>query len=425
MRNCTRGHAGDHTKQSFRFLVVRFSLFTPRFALCTVYDCSERIIIMGSLLNMPPISQQWHPALLQILQTKQSQLEFLAKERTLLEDHINLQHHLWCQDLASFQDAIVESERTRKKLNLSLLLEAAKSDLIIGMKEKDALLYKLKLEYIESDLEDMEMFIQLQSKYSNKKNIQSENKRVECAVKEDGQHELRRLKHEYEKLACQKETEVSALLSERDFVWNQLKRMEDEYIILLKRKGEQLESAHVNTGNLEHENKKQDTIIANLKSEIIERNNEVERLSLKLSELSRNLEIQSIEKENLQLLCFELEHQVNKQKNHSRNACAPNEVTSRNLIYELTTASNNAEDGEVSTKTCYQQKGFLNKVKPLNDPSLGGSRSPLFEGEEIKVPKGSRSLSKKRRKRESTMGRQSLFSSAFKVPRLRASHSVV
>lgn len=106
------------------------------------------------------------------------------------------------------------------------------------------------------------------------------------------------MKHEYERLSSQKETEVSALLSERDFVWNQLKRMEDEYIILIKRKCNDLDSAHVYIGNLEDERKKlqaaineKDTIIANLNREIIECNDKVRSLLVKLSELPKNLEI--------------------------------------------------------------------------------------------------------------------------------------
>ncbi|CAN6481398.1 unnamed protein product [Victoria cruziana] len=455
---------------------------------------------MGFALSLPRIPQQWRPlfmAVSQILQTKESQLEFLSKERKLLEDQINLQHQLWSQDLACFSYAIVKNERAHKKLKLGLSLEAARSDLVIRMKEKDALLYKLKLEYIESDLEDMKIFMQLRRKCSNKENIQSENKHVELAAKEDAQHELRRLKHEYERLSSQKETEVSALLSERDFVWNQLKRMEDEYIILIKRKCNDLDSAHVYIGNLEDERKKlqaaineKDTIIANLNREIIECNDKVRSLLVKLSELPKNLEItmatksalaaslddhnfdtgedgllrvenlankpgevqdsderqdedvrsiddllvklkemskkmeiKSIENENLRLLCSELKHQLNKQKNHLKNARGPKEVVSRNLIDELATASSKEGDDNLLAMNCCQQRKVLNKVEPPN--GLVGSQTPEFEGEGTKVAKGSRSLSKKKHKKGSTRGRENLFSSAFKIPRLKASHSVI
>uniref|UniRef100_A0A453A7L6 Uncharacterized protein n=1 Tax=Aegilops tauschii subsp. strangulata TaxID=200361 RepID=A0A453A7L6_AEGTS len=48
--------------------------------------------------------------------------------------------------------------------------------------------------------------------------------------------EIRKLKKAYKALSSQKESEVSALLAEKDFVWNQYKTMEKDYETLLKKK---------------------------------------------------------------------------------------------------------------------------------------------------------------------------------------------
>ncbi|KAJ7521683.1 hypothetical protein O6H91_19G063600 [Diphasiastrum complanatum] len=70
-----------------------------------------------------------------------------------------------------------------------------------------------------------------------------------CKLKEKHQREVQKQKGETEKLNSQRKKEVVALVRERDFVWEQFKRMEEEYISRLKVKDEQLQSARTKISN--------------------------------------------------------------------------------------------------------------------------------------------------------------------------------
>lgn len=112
--------------------------------------------------------------------------------------------------------------------------------------------------------------------------------------------EIRRLKHSNEKLNSQRNSEVSALVAERNFVWNQFKKMESEYTGLLKSKRVELEHANESMAKLQSiveklqpSSKEKDEIIMKLKAEISKlemnigtRDKEISRLSKELKVLS-------------------------------------------------------------------------------------------------------------------------------------------
>lgn len=108
---------------------------------------------------------------------------------------------------------------------------------------------------------------------------------------------MRRLKGECEKLASEKYSEVSALLAEKKFVWNQYSIMENDYVNKLKTKQDEVEKANekikVLVSSMEQqqsENNEKDSRISQLESRVAEMEAETKRLNNEISGLSVELE---------------------------------------------------------------------------------------------------------------------------------------
>ncbi|KAK9099660.1 hypothetical protein Syun_026705 [Stephania yunnanensis] len=211
-------------------------------------------------------------ALVRLLQTKQTQLEDLVKETNLYEDRIKIQFDRWSSEVHLLQDQIFQLKRDHSEALLDRFMEVAKSELVIGLKQRESLHYKIKLEHAERDLEDFKScFDYLTHKCAeqkekpgdtNKESSEGKQKHAENGIKSIEsineeerrtkllEYEIRKLKHAYEKLVSKNKSEVSALLSERDFVWNQYKKMESDYTALLTKKQTEVEKANEKIANL-------------------------------------------------------------------------------------------------------------------------------------------------------------------------------
>ncbi|CAA0827055.1 cytomatrix protein-related, partial [Striga hermonthica] len=111
----------------------------------------------------------------------------------------------------------------------------------------------------------------------NNREAGSENKALK--------NEVRKLKNEIEKCKLDKNSEITALLAEKKFVWHQLKKTEDDLKKEIKRKDEEVKCANeklrqmVNTAEelqLSHENLK--TNFARLEAESVQKSEEILRL---------------------------------------------------------------------------------------------------------------------------------------------------
>ncbi|XP_038715435.1 uncharacterized protein LOC120009064 isoform X1 [Tripterygium wilfordii] len=136
------------------------------------------------------------------------------------------------------------------------ILDAAESDLIIDMKQGKSAIDKLNLEDKDDKLADNKSCFDYLSRYirdnSPRKSAKSYkiNSGNRDADKDVGskmlEGEVRRLKHEYEKLASEKRSEISALFAGKKFVWNQYNLMEQKLTNQLKSKHSELELANGN-----------------------------------------------------------------------------------------------------------------------------------------------------------------------------------
>lgn len=109
--------------------------------------------------------------------------------------------------------------------------------------------------------------------------------------------EIRSLKQEYEKLSLQKCAEVSALLQEREFVWNQYKIMERDYTNKLKSKHDEVDRANekiekllAGMEQLQSLNSEKDATVFTLKTELAKMESDANKRIDEISRLSQELE---------------------------------------------------------------------------------------------------------------------------------------
>lgn len=228
---------------------------------------------MGALKgsNVSSDRRQWQKvfnALTHLLRRQQIQIESLAKERQFLEDRIKLQYGRWVFDVNQLQDQISLINRDFTGEEMKCNFEAAKWDLMVGQKQREAFIYKTKLDNAASELADFRVWFGHLSHNC-------------CETKND--------------------SEMLALLSERNFVWNQYKKRESDLTNRLKIKSTEVEHANekiqellTTLEQLKSSNVEKDIAILKLKTDMAEleaastkKSDEISRLSNKLKLLRK------------------------------------------------------------------------------------------------------------------------------------------
>ncbi|KAG6644640.1 hypothetical protein I3843_08G066300 [Carya illinoinensis] len=228
--------------------------------------------------------------LVDMLQSQQAQLETLAIERKLLEDRIRVQHERWISDVRLYEDRISQMNGDLLVQEMTHSLEAAKSDFVASVKRREAFLENLKLEHAESELADFKAWLDYLSHKSSDPKAEEQ-----CSKILEG--EVRRLKHEYQKLASEKSSEVSALLTEKDLLWKQYKILENDYSNKLRSHHSEVTQANEtitkllgNMEQLQSLNDKKDEMIARLRNKVTKMEVDTTKLNEETFRLSQELD---------------------------------------------------------------------------------------------------------------------------------------
>ncbi|XVF63687.1 hypothetical protein PTKIN_Ptkin09bG0106900 [Pterospermum kingtungense] len=338
--------------------------------------------------------------LVKMLKTQQQQLETLAKERKILEDRINMQYNRWVSDVRLYEDHISHMKSELESKELARLLEAAKADMMVGLKHREAYLGKFKLEETEDELTDFRIWFDILSK--NSKDISQKDPKEtknEMSGRKDSsskavtlktlEAEVRRLKLGYENLASEKSSQVAALTAENKFAWNQFNVLESQCTDKLNSKHSELEKANrkietliSHMEELRSSNTEKDEIIERLKSEVSQKEADASRFRDEVSKVSREVEL------------------LRKSRSSS---CTP--IIKRCAAGGRTSvlgAKNGGRDG-------------CNSIVK-NESSAPHIHDLLKDNRE-----GSRSSKRKRDDQIASSETPKLFTSSFKVPRLKAS----
>ncbi|GMJ02719.1 hypothetical protein like AT1G19980 [Hibiscus trionum] len=326
--------------------------------------------------------------LVKMLKSQQQHLETLAQERKVLEDRIKLQYERWASDVRLYESHISQMKTELESKEMACVLEAAKADLIVGLKHRE-------VEETNDELCDFRVCFDILSK--NSKDVPEETEKGMPRCKDCGskfitstalEGDLRKLKLEYENLASQKSSQIAALMAENKFAWNQLNILESQYTDKLNSKHSELEKANrkievliSNMEDLSSSVAEKNEINERLKSEVSQKEADANRLNEEVSKLSREVEL------------------LRKSRNFS---CTPViRRCSEGGRTSVLRGENGGRDGF---------DGIMKKEKYAHVPDLLKDSG-----------KGSRSLKRKKDEEIPISRTPKLFSSTFKVPRVKAS----
>ncbi|KAJ0026360.1 hypothetical protein Pint_09378 [Pistacia integerrima] len=228
--------------------------------------------------------QKWDKifnGLVKMLKSQQEQLQTLVTERKILEDRIKMQHEKWVSDINLYEDHITQMKSDFMAQEMTRLLEAAKSDMMVGLKNRETSLLELKLEHSDDNLADFRAWFDL---------LRQNPK--------DRDAEARKIKLQFDKLASEKRSEVSALLAEKDFIWHQYKLLENDLTTKLNSKRAEVDQANekiakllANLEELQSSNNEKDELIAKLNTQVADKEAGTNKCNDEISRLSRELEL--------------------------------------------------------------------------------------------------------------------------------------
>ncbi|KAK8552456.1 hypothetical protein V6N12_041051 [Hibiscus sabdariffa] len=255
--------------------------------------------------------QKWDKifeGLVKMLKTQQQQLETLAKERNILEDRIKMQYERWVSDVRLYEDHISQIKCELQTEEMIRVLEATKADMMVGLKHREAFLCKMKLEETEDELTDFRVWFDILSKSSEgisqrdpietKKGMsggkRSGSKSVTLETLKD---DIRKLNIQYKNLVSEKSSQATALMAENKFAWNQFNVLESQYTDKLNSKQFELEKANKriealisDMEELRSSNAEKDEIIERLKAELSQKEADASRFQ-EASKISRDVEL--------------------------------------------------------------------------------------------------------------------------------------
>uniref|UniRef100_A0A0E0KM89 Uncharacterized protein n=1 Tax=Oryza punctata TaxID=4537 RepID=A0A0E0KM89_ORYPU len=266
-----------------------------------------------------------------MLRKTQAQVEELVAERDHLAAFVKIQHDFMVSRVGRLQSSL---QQARKADAIRKRYEAANMEILLGDKEREARSYQKIAELTENDLEDFRTSIAALAaeNYELKEKLKEVERHAELAENTVDHHihsprdlraELKKLKHAYKTLSSEKEKEVSALHAEKDFVWNQLRTMENDYTDLLKKKkieaAQATEAAQKLQKNLEElQDQNKGNEIGRLQAEAADAKKKILILEDKLQEMLSLVKEKDLEIEQLKH-GQPVTSQTNKKDTHHKN----------------------------------------------------------------------------------------------------------
>ncbi|KAJ6336795.1 hypothetical protein OIU76_006631 [Salix suchowensis] len=238
--------------------------------------------------------------LVKLLKNQQEQLENLLKERKILEGRIKTQHDSWVSDTRLYEDYILQIKRGLVEKDMACLLEAAKGDLMLGLKQKEVSLHKLKLEQTEDELADFRALFSCLSQSIKKLPMEKDPRHsdLKSGKAKKLEAEVEKLKLENEKLVFEKNSEVSASQKRKTFVWNQYDILESNLTNKLRIKEAEVEKANEKIAevlaiseSLQSSNDEKDEIIQRFNNKVAKMEADTKKWKEDTSKLSREVEL--------------------------------------------------------------------------------------------------------------------------------------
>ncbi|XP_024969047.1 uncharacterized protein LOC112508606 [Cynara cardunculus var. scolymus] len=210
--------------------------------------------------------------LVDLIQDQQRQLESLVKERKSLERRIQSQHDRWVSDVKLLEDHISQVMRNSKIKDMVRFVDSAKANLIISMKQKEAIMHKLKFEDVDDERIDLKLL------FDDLAQCLAEPKRATRSNTKD--------------------IDESALKAERDFAWNQFKKTDAKLQEHVKRTKSEVEAANERIQKLmsdleqsQSANMEKNRTISTLQDDVAMLESDSRKKSEEISRLNKELEL--------------------------------------------------------------------------------------------------------------------------------------
>ncbi|XP_057794834.1 uncharacterized protein LOC131011085 [Salvia miltiorrhiza] len=266
------------------------------------------------------------------------------------------------------------------KMKMEQKVDSLKAEFTLGLKERESIVFKHRYENAENDMADFREWCDyLVRKFSGLTGESIDiSKKGESSRIKALQDEVRKLKNEIEKSKVEKNAEISALMAEKNFIWNQFEQMETSLTEKLRKERDEVKNVKEKfqilvsrADELQISNEKLKANIFTMESESIKKNEEIVKLMKEIETLK------------------------------SRSGSA-----STLLRPCRADAASSSRRGKKSSTT----RGSIGRVKKESDPSQT-------------TEKGSSSLKRKGIDVIIIPDTPKLFTSSFKVPKLKNSSS--
>ncbi|CAH8284835.1 unnamed protein product [Eruca vesicaria subsp. sativa] len=182
------------------------------------------------------------------LKEREEVIESLYKNQKILVDRIKTQHERWLSDIQNYEEKLSQKEGEIETLEMTRLVEKARNDQLLVLKEKNHSLCKEKLDQTEDVLDEFKAWIDIFTSNQSKEVCTNSEDTDECRLLEA---KIKKQKRDFAKLAFGKTGEVSSL--ETRFAWSEFKRIEGGFTEKLVRKEEEIKEANMSISSLQEQ----------------------------------------------------------------------------------------------------------------------------------------------------------------------------
>ncbi|KAG6390674.1 hypothetical protein SASPL_148413 [Salvia splendens] len=202
----------------------------------------------------------------------------LQNDRLILEERIKYLHEFFY------------------KMKMEQKVNSFKAEFNLGFKERESIIFKHRYENAENEAAEIREWCDyLAHKCSGPSDVSSDisNNGESSLNKATLQDEVRMLKKELEKSKVAKNSEISALLAEKELFWNQYEQMETSLTEKLRKERDEAKKASEKAqiliskaDELQISNEKLKTSITTMESESIKKNEEIVKLRKEIETLN-------------------------------------------------------------------------------------------------------------------------------------------
>ncbi|KAL1542914.1 hypothetical protein AAHA92_19945 [Salvia divinorum] len=179
------------------------------------------------------------------------------------------------------------------KMKMEQKVDSLKAEFALGLKERESIIFKHRYENAENDTADFREWLDYLVRKCSGSTDASIDIRCESSRNKALHAEVRKLKNELEKSKVDSSSEISALLAEKDFIWNQYKQLEASLTEKIRKERDEAKNANEKVqilvsraDELQISNEMLEANVSTMESESIKKNEEIAKLMKEIETLN-------------------------------------------------------------------------------------------------------------------------------------------